>query len=105
MQQIERPLEHGRGGSDSVVPINLAEHHVPREDQHFGGSLSLFGDRQGIARLVQTQAADESSLVEIAAIGDTGMQAVAGEVIHFVDVDRTRQHAGQDPRNGIARLV
>ena len=88
-----------------MMPIDFAEHHVAGEDHHFGGGLAFFGDRQGIARLVQAKAADQPALIEIAAIGDAGVQAVAGEIIHLVDVDRPGEHAGQDSRHGVARLV
>jgi hypothetical protein len=33
------------------------------------------------------------------------LQAVAGEIVHFVDVDRPGEQAGQDSRYGVARFV
>ena len=61
MQQVERPLEHGRGRADAVVPIDLAEHDVAGEDHQFGGRLALVGDRQAVAGLVQAQAAQAAA--------------------------------------------
>ena len=91
MQQVKRPLEHGRGRADAVVPIDFAEHHVAGEDHQLGRRLAFVGDRQAVARLVQAEAADQPLLVEIPAVGHAGVQAVAEEVVHLVDVDRARK--------------
>ena len=96
VQQVERPLEHGRGRADAVVPIDLAEHDVAGEDHQFGGRLALVGDRQPVARLVQAQAAHQPLLVEVPAVGHARVQAVAVEIVHLVDVDRPGEHAGED---------
>ena len=51
---------------------------------------------QPVAGLVQAQAAQEPLLVEVPAVGHAGVQAVAEEVVHLVDVDRAGEHAGED---------
>ena len=88
-----------------MVPIDLAEHHVAGKDHHLGGGSALVGDRQAVARLVQAQAADQPLLVEIAAVGHAGVQAVADQVVHLVDVDRPAEHALQDSLPRAARLA
>ena len=105
VQQVKGPLKHGRGRADRVVPVDFAEHHVPREDHHFGRRAAFVGDRQPVAGLVQAQAANQTLLVEIAAVGNSGVQAVPHQVIHLVGVDRPRQQAVQDLRDGFAWLA
>lgn len=87
------------------MPVDFAEHHVAGEDHHFGRGLAFFGDRQRVAGRVQAQAADQTVLVEVATVGHAGMQAVAGQIVHLVDVDRTGKDAGQNARSGPPGLV
>ena len=49
-----------------------------------------------VARFVEAQAADQPPAVEVAAVGHAGVQAVAHQVIDFVDVDRPGQHAAKN---------
>ena len=105
MQQVERPLKHGRGRADAVVPVDLAEHDVAGEDHQFGGRLALVGDGQPVAGLVQAQAAQQPLLVEVPPVGHAGVQAVAEEIVHLVDVDRAGEHAGEDLAGGVAGLL
>ena len=95
-QQVKCPLQHGRGRAHGVVPIDFAEHHVAGEDHHLGGRLAFVGDRQRVARFVQAQAADEPAAVEVLAVGNAGVQAVAHQVVDFVDVDRPGEHAAEN---------
>ena len=44
VQQVERPLKHGRRRADAVVPVDFAEHDVARENHQFGGGLALVGN-------------------------------------------------------------
>ena len=81
-----------------MVPIDFAEHHVAGEDHHLGGGLAFVGDRQRVARFVQAQAADQPAAVEVLAVGNAGVQAVAHQVIDLVDVDRPGEHAAEDAR-------
>ena len=105
IEQIEGSLQHRGRGTNRVVPVDFAEHDVPGKDHHLGGRAPFVGNRQTVAGLVQTQAADQALLIEVLAVGNAGMKAVAKQVIHFVDVDRSRQHAMQDARLCIARFL
>ena len=44
VQQVEGPLQHGRGGTNPMMPVNLAEHHVARKNHHLGSRLALLRD-------------------------------------------------------------
>ena len=77
MQQVKRPLQHGRGRAHAVMPIHFAEHHIPGENHEFGGGFAFVGDGQAVARLVQTQTAQQSLLIEVPAVWHAGVQAVA----------------------------
>ena len=105
VQQEESPLQHGRGAAHGVVPVDFAEHHVPGKHHHLGGRAALVGDRQAVARFVDAQAADQPLLVEVPAVGDARMQAVAHEVVHLVDVDGAGEHAGEQARLRVPRLL
>ncbi len=105
MHQVKRPLQHRRGRAHAVMPIHFTEHHVAGKDHHLGRGLPLLGDGQPVPRGVQAQAADEPPLVEITAIRHAGVQAVAKQVVHLVDVDRTGQQARQQPALGVPRLA
>ena len=97
--QVERPMElkeasgkHAGGGTNRVVPIDLAEHHIPRENHQLSCRFSLGTDRQAISLFVHQQRLNQSRTVEVASIGNTCVKTIAFKVIHLVDVDR----AGQD---------
>ena len=87
------------------MPVDLAEHHVAGEDHHLGGGLPLVGDRQAVAGFVQAEALDQSRLIEVAAVRDAGVQTIAHEIVHLVDVDRPREHAPQQPAAAVGGLV
>ena len=88
-----------------MVPIDFAEHHVAGEDHQLGRRLALVGDRQAVAGPVQRKAADQPLLVEVPPVGHAGVQAVAEEVVHLVDVDRAGKHAGEDLAGAVAGLL
>ena len=75
-----------------MVPVDLAEHHVPSEDHQLGSGLALLSDCQSVAGFVQDERLNEAVLVEVATVRDSAVQAVPFEIVHLVDVDR----AGQD---------
>ncbi len=100
--RIKRPLEHRRGRAHRVMPVHFAEHDIAGKNQHFRRGFPLVGQRQAVARLVQTQAADQSLLVEMPAIGNARMQTVALQVIHFVHVDRSGKQAGKNAGANLA---
>ena len=99
------PLEHGRGRSHGVMPVDLAEHHIPGEDQHLGGRASLVGDGKRRALLVEAEAGEQSLLVEVSSVGHAGVEAVAAEVVHLVDIDRPREQRVQNPAGRIGGRV
>src|SRR5690606_28336303 len=105
VEQVESALQHGGRRANGVVPIDLAEHHIAGEDHHLGGGLSLVGNRQRIARLVEAEALNQTRLVEVPAVGDAGVEAIAHQIVHLVDVDRAREHASQQASATIGRLV
>ena len=83
------------------MPVDLAEHDVAGEDHEFRGRAALVGDRQRPAGGVEAERREQPLLVEVPAVGDAGMQAVAGEIVHLVDVDRSREQRLQDAGGGI----
>ncbi len=83
------------------MPIHLAEHYVAGKDHHLGGRFSFVGDRQPVARLVQAQAGDESPAIEMPAVRNAGVQAVAHQIIDFVDVDRPGKHTAKNPLRAV----
>ena len=90
-QAPDGPLQHRRGTPHGVMPVDLAKHHIPGEDQHLGGRAALLGDGQRRAVLVEAEAGEQSLLVEMPAVRDSGVEAVAAEVVHLVDIDRPRE--------------
>ena len=76
-----------------MMPVNLAEHHVPRKDHHLGRGAPFVGDCQSIACLVEAERANQPLLVKVAAIRNARVQAVANQLVHFVDIDRPAEHA------------
>ncbi len=97
MQLVERAGKHARRRSHGVMPVDLGKHDVPREDHQLGSRLALLSDRQSVAVCVQDERLDQPVLVEVATVRDAAMQAVAFEVIQFVDVDRAGQNRSQQP--------
>ena len=83
-----------------MVPIDFAEHHVASEDHHFGGCFAFVRDRQRVAGFVEAQAADQPAAVEMLTVGNAGVEAVAHQVVDFVDVDGTGQDAVEDAMGG-----
>ena len=59
MQQVERPLEHGRGRADAMVPVDFAEHHIAGKDHQLRGRAAFVSDRQAIAGTIQAEAAQQ----------------------------------------------
>ncbi len=54
---------------------------------------------------IQAKAAQQPLLIEMPAVRHAGVQAVAEQVVHLVDVDRPGEHARQDPRGRVAGLL
>ena len=63
------------------MPIDLAEHDIASEDHQLGGCFAFVRDRQTVALFVQTQAADQPSLVEMPAVRYARMKAVAEQIV------------------------
>ena len=93
---VKGTLQHGGGRAHGVVPIHFAEHDVAGKDHHFGGGLALVGDGQGVAGFVEAEAADEPAAVEVLAVGNAGVEAVAHQIVDFVDIDRAGKDAAED---------
>ena len=72
------------------MPIHLAEHDVAGEDHHLGRGFTFVGNRQTVSRLVQAQATNQPTPVEMPSIRHAGVQAIAHQVVDLVDVDRAR---------------
>ena len=99
-------LEHARGGPHGVMPVDLAEHHIAGEDHQFGRRPSLVGDRERLSRGIDAQTRQEAILVEVTAVGDAGVKAVAGEVVHLVDIDRPGEEGVEEnPGRIVGRAV
>ena len=79
-----------------MVPIHFAEHDVAGEDHHFGGGFAFVGDRERVAGFVEAQAADEPAAIEVLTVRHAGVEAVARQVVDFVDVDRARKNAAEE---------
>jgi len=86
-EEAEGALQHGGGGADGVVPVDFAEHDIAGEDHHLGGGFSFFGDGESVAGGVEAETLDQTGLIKIAAVRDAGVEAVAHEIVHLVDVD------------------
>ena len=71
-----------------MVPIDLAEHHVTGKDHQFSGRAPLVGDGERLPSGIDAETREQPILIEVTAIGDAGMEAVAGEIVHLVDIDR-----------------
>ena len=95
-QAPDGPLQHRRGTPYGVMPVDLAKHHIPGEDQHLGGRAALVGDGQRRAVLVEAEAGEQPLLVKMPAVRNAGVEAVAAEVVHLVDIDRPREQRVQN---------
>ena len=91
-----RPLQHRGGGADGMVPVDLAEHDVAGEHHQLGGGAALVGDGERRAGGVEAEACEQPLLVEVPAVRHAGVQAVAGQVVHLVNVDRPREQRAED---------
>ena len=100
MQVEESPGEHAGGAADGVVPVDLAEHHVPRKDHQFGGGAALGRYRQAVAGGVGDQGGHQAIAVEMATVWDPAVQAVSTQVVHLVDVDGAREDRTDQSHGG-----
>ncbi len=104
-REPDRPLEHGGGRPHGVVPVDLAEHHGPRRHEHLGCGSTLLADAERPAVRPDAEARKEPFLVEMPTVRHSRVEAVAGEVVHLVDVDRPRQKRGEKQSRRIVRLT
>lgn len=71
MKKKESTLQHCRRTSDGMMPIDFAEHDVPRKNHQLSRRPAFAGDGQPISGFVDTKAADQPAGIKILAIGNT----------------------------------
>ena len=87
------------------MPIDFAEHHVAGKHHHFCCGSALIRNRQRITLLVQAQTANQPRLVEVPSVRNARVQTVSRQIVHFVDINRTRKQASQHTRGNGVRLA
>ncbi len=97
----DRPLQHRRRRPHRMVPVDLAEHDVAGEDHELGRRAALLRDGQRPARFVEAEARQQPLLIEMPAVGHARVEAVAGEIVHLVDVDRPREERTEQAAGGV----